>query len=162
MKTVGVVIAVAMVVAVALVIGTREGVLAHDPYANTHTTVTGCASTVAEDWIQYQTNRGVFHIDEYDPKVAKPTGYMRIDTERHLVWFYGPHPAGETPGYVECPPVPPAPPPTPTPTPTVEPAPQWVIQGCRWPSGNQYSSPYSDRFMSCVNAGGIVEFRYQR
>ena len=161
MKTVGVVIAVAMVVAVAVVLASRAEVLAHDPWASTHATVTGCASTVPEDWTAYQTNRGEFHIDEYDPKVARPTGYMRIDTERLLVWFYGPHPQGETPGYVECPIVPP-PPPTPTPIPTVKPAPQWVIQGCRWPNGKEYSSPASDRFMRCVNSGGIVEFRYER
>ena len=120
--------------------------------------LTGCASVTWDDWLPHLDD----HIDEYDPAVVTPTGYIKIDEARRLVWFAGK--AHGRDGFTECPfpdpPHTPTPiPPTPTFTPTATPTPTLI--GCRWPDGSDhtFSATISPDYDECVEEGGQLEYK---
>ena len=165
-KTATMTAAIAAVIAVALLMELRNDVSAHDPDAvptATPAAVQGCESLTDQDWVLGGIHD--FHIDEWDPAVTTPVGYLKIDHSRLLVWFAGPYHG--RPGHTDC--MPPATPTavpvsdTPTPEMTSTPTtsiPKLVLIGCRWPDGQEhdFSAPTSPDFHRCVLMGGELEF----
>ena len=162
-KTVVVSAGIATIIAVALVMAGHNDANAHDPDATMTSAAQGCGSLTKQDWTPgYVDGKAYadYHIDEYDPAIATPTGYLKIDEARRLVWFAA-HIHGR-PGHTEC-----ERPPTPTPMPAPEvsstptkPKPKLVLIGCRWPDGQEhdFSAPTSPDFHRCVLKGGELEF----
>ena len=159
MKTAIAGVMIAALIAVALVMAGRNSVSAHDPNAtSTPTPEQGCGSLTPEDWVLPNVSTSSMHINEYDPAVVTPSGYLKLDEARLLVWFAGL--AHGLPGYTSCARPVPTPTPLPTATPTPEPKPKLVLIGCRWPDGHghDFSAPDSPNFHICVQNGGNLEF----
>ena len=166
MKPAMIALVISAMVAVAVVTALRADVQAHDPVATAVPTavVQGCASLTAEDWVPYLANGD--HIDEFDPSIVIPRGYIKIDVARLLVWFAGEHHG--RPGFTQCdPPVAPTPTPAPAPvetapmaTSTPEPV-KLDLVGCRWTELflHTFSSTVSPDYGVCIASNGILEYQ---